>query len=120
MTLFVSCVLVFIGFSVGAAVLLSLAFAFTYRSMAMPLQSRLAGYVMLLGFAVTQVLHGRYLLGLDDALITRGYVVVVVFQSLGFYWLFLGLLRPAEKKWSLWEWAVLPAAIVGGAIVPLE
>ena len=120
MTLFVSCALVFIGFSIGAALLLMVAFAFTYRSMTMPWQSRVAGYVMLLGFALTQLLHARYLAEVDSTLVSRSYILIIVCQSLGFYWLFLGLLRPPQQKWLLWEWLVLPVTIVGGVIVPLN
>ncbi|HEX9392077.1 MAG TPA: helix-turn-helix domain-containing protein [Usitatibacteraceae bacterium] len=120
MTLFDSCVLLTIGFSVGAALLLVLAFASTYRSMTMPWQSRVAGYVMLLGLALTQLLHARYLLEMDAALASRSYILIIVSQSVGFYWLFLGLLRPPQQKWLAWEWIVLPAAIVGGEMVSLN
>ena len=120
MTLFVPCVLLVIGFSIGAALLLMTAFAFTYRSMAMPWQSRVAGYVMLLGFALTQLFHARYLTEMDSVLVSRAYILIIICQSVGFYWLFLGLLRPPEQKWHLREWFVLPATIIGGVIVPLN
>ena len=120
MTLLVSGVLLTIGFSVGAALLLIIAFAFTYRGMAMPLQSRVAGFVMLLCLSLTQLLHARYLAGIDSALVTRAYVFNIVCQSLGFYWLFLGILRPRDQAWLLREWLVLPAAFIAGALVPLN
>lgn len=109
-----------IGFSIGAALLLIVAFAFTYRGMAMPLQSRVAGFVMLLCLSLTQVLHARYLAGIDSALVTRAYVLNIVCQSMAFYWLFLGLLRPRDQAWLLREWLVVPVAIAAGAIVPLD
>ena len=120
MSWFLSCVLLVIGFSVGAALLLAAAFASTYRGMAMPRQSRVAGYVMLIGLSLTQLLHARYLAGMDSSLVTRGYILVVAAQSVGFYWLFLGLLRPLERAWLLREWLVLPAAVAVGLAVPLE
>ena len=116
---FISFVLLNIGFSVGAALLLVLAFATVYRSMALPWQSRVAGYVMLIGLATTQVFHARFLLEMDTVLANRAYVLSVCLQSLGFYWLFLGLLRPPQQKWRVWEWAVLPFALLVAAIVPL-
>lgn len=113
-------VLLNIGFSVGSALLLVLAFATVYRAMALPWQSRVAGYVMLIGLATTQVFHARFLLEMDTALASRAYVLSICLQSLGFYWLFLGLLRPPQKKWRAWEWAVLPFTLLVAAIVPLH
>ena len=43
-----------IGFSIGAALLLMIAFATAYRSIALPRQSRTGGYAMLVGLATTQ------------------------------------------------------------------
>jgi AraC-like DNA-binding protein len=120
MSWFLSCVLLIIGFSVGAALLLAAAFASTFRGMAMPRQSRVAGYVMLIGLSLTQLLHARYLTGMDSSLVTRGYILVIVGQSVGFYWLFLGLLRPLERAWLLREWLVLPAAVAVGVAVSLD
>ncbi len=108
-----------IGFSIGAAILLTLAFARIYHAMALPLQSRAAGYLMLIGLATTQLLHARYLLGIDAQLISRAYVLVVMLQSIGFYWLLLGLLRPADQAWRPLEWAVLPLGLIVAALVPL-
>jgi AraC-like DNA-binding protein len=120
MSWFLCSVLLVIGFSIGAALLLAAAFASTYRGMAMPPQSRVAGYVMLIGLALTQLLHARYLAEMDSSLVTRGYILVVVSQSVGFYWLFLGLLRPLEHVWLLREWLVLPAAVAVGLAIPLD
>ncbi|MGL5001579.1 MAG: helix-turn-helix domain-containing protein, partial [Casimicrobium sp.] len=113
-------VLLSIGFSIGAALLLVIAFATAYRSIVLPLQSRIGGNVMLLGLAATQFFHARFLIDVDPVLVTRSYVIVVFLQSIGFYWLFLGLLRPAEQRWRVWEWLVLPLAIVCAALVPLD
>ncbi len=109
-----------IGFSIGVAWLLALALASVYRGMVLPWQSRAAGYVMLLGLSLTQILHARFLLGMDSELANRGYVLVVFLQSVGFYWLLIGLLRPPQQKWRIWEWAVLPLALGCGAFVPLS
>jgi AraC-like DNA-binding protein len=109
-----------IGFSIGASLLLVLVFATVYRALDLPWQSRMAGNVMLIGLAVTQIFHARFLLGIDAELASRGYVLVVFLQSIGFYWLLLGLLRPSLQKWRTWEWAVLPLAIICTALVPLN
>jgi AraC-like DNA-binding protein len=108
------------GFSIGASLLLALAFASVYRGLALPWQSRAAGYAMLLGLAVTQVLHARFLLNIDAELVSRGYVLILLLQSIGFYGLLLGVLRPAQQKWHRWEWAVLLVALVCVALVPLN
>lgn len=113
-------VLLSIGFSIGAALLLTIAFATAYRSIVLPWQSRAGGYVMLLGLAVTQFFHARFLIDVDPVLVTRSYVLVVFIQSIGFYWLFLGLLRPPEQRWQVWEWLVLPLALACGAFVPVD
>ncbi|MBI3716676.1 MAG: AraC family transcriptional regulator [Betaproteobacteria bacterium] len=86
----------------------------------MPWQSRVAGFVMLFGLALTQLLHARYLIELDSVLVSRSYILIVACQSVGFYWLFLGLLRPLQQEWLLREWFVMPAAIVVGMMVPLN
>ncbi len=108
-----------IGFSIGAALLLTLAFARIYNGMALPLQSRIAGYIMLLGLATTQTLHARYVVGIDAELTSRFYVMVVLCQSISFYWLLLGLLRPVDQAWRAWEWAILPIGLLAAAFIPL-
>ncbi len=118
--MYIPFVLLIIGFSVGAALLLALAFASVYRDMVLPRQSRVAGYVMLLCLSATQIYHARFLVGDDAELIGRGYVLVVFLQSIGFYGLFLGLLRPPDQHWRTWEWLVLLAVLIGGALVPLS
>ena len=116
----ISFIILSIGFSIGASLLLALAFSSVYRGMVLPWQSRLAGYLMLFGLAVTQIFHARFLLDIDPELISRGYVFVVFLQSVGFYWLLSGLLRPPQQKWHGWEWVVLPLAIICAAFVPLN
>jgi hypothetical protein len=113
-------VLLSIGFSIGAALLLVIAFATAYRGIALPWQSRVGGYAMLLGLAVTQFFHARFLIDVDATLATRSYVLIVFLQSIGFYWLFLGLLRPPEQRWRIWEWLVLPLALACGAFLPVD
>jgi AraC-like DNA-binding protein len=107
-----------IGFSLGAAILLMLALATAYRGLDLPPQSRVAGWVMLLGLTHTQWTH----LGLVEAAqampLTRTYVAVLFLQSLGFYWLLLGLLRRSED-WRRWEWALPPLVLAAGVLVPL-
>jgi AraC-like DNA-binding protein len=115
--MFTSTISLAAGFSVGAAFLLALAFASVYRPIVLPRQSRIAGYMMLLGFALTQLMHARFLQGAAPELATRSYAMVLILQSLGFYWLFLGLLRPI-KAWHRVEWLTPIAAIVMGAIAP--
>ncbi len=118
--MFTTIILLSIGFSVGVALLLALAFASTYRGLALPMQSRIAGYVMLAGLACTQLMHARFLMAQIPELASRSYVLVVYLQSIGFYWLFLGLLRPAQQRWRLWEWCVPIAVLLCGALVPLR
>lgn len=112
-------VLLSIGSSVGASLLLILAFASVYRGLGLPWQSRAAGYLMLAGLSLTQVFHAQFLLGSHTELLTRNYALVIFLQSVGFYYLLLGVLRPAQQKWRLLEWAVFPVAVACGALVPL-
>ncbi len=123
--MFTAIILLSIGFSVGAALLLAIAFASTYRGLVLPAQSRIAGYVMLAGLACTQLFHARFLLSqtLQIAqleLVSRSYVLVLYLQSVGFYWLFLGLLRPPQQHWRRWEWLLPSGALLCGALVALN
>jgi AraC-like DNA-binding protein len=120
MNIYMQLILSGVGFSIGAALLLLVAFATAYRGIALPWQSRAGGYVMLLGLGITQYFHARFLIGLDSDLATRSYVFVVFLQSIGFYWLFLGLLRPPNQRWQIGEWSVLLLALGCGALVPLD
>jgi AraC-like DNA-binding protein len=126
---FTQLILASIGFSIGAALLLTLALATIYKAIALPVQSRFAGSVMLIGLALTQFFHAQFLLaniGLANgiqssaALVDRAYVLVLLFQSIGFYWLLLGLLRPVQQRWDHWEWAVLPLAVLMIAALPVN
>lgn len=108
------------GFSIGASLLLTLAFASVYQGLALAWQSRTAGYVMLLGLAVTQLFHARHLLGIDSELISRAYVVVLFLQSVGFYGLLLGVLRPPQAKLHGWEWALPLGALLCAVLLPLS
>ena len=118
--MFITIILLSIGFSAGTALLLACAFASTYRGLVLPIQSRIAGYVMLAGLACTQLLHARFLMAQIPELASRSYVLVVYLQSLGFYWLFLGLLRPQQQRWRVWEWFVPVAVMFCAALVPLR
>lgn len=100
-----------VGFSVGTALLLSLALWTAYRDYALPWPHRSAGTLMLLGLALTQVAHGQYLQ--DGAEIAnRIYGIVLLLQSAGYYWLFLGVLRPAQ---ALRPVEYLPFALLAAA-----
>lgn len=104
-----------VGFSVGMALLLAAMLAVGDGQPELPWQSRLAGFVMLTGLALTQLAHLRFASAVGEALPTRSYVVVVFLQSWGFYWLLLGVLRPAGD-WRRAEWA-LPLALLSLALV---
>lgn len=107
-----------VGFSVGMALLLAAVFA-NYRQWVLPWQSRLAGFGMLAGLALTQIAHLQFVADELAPFPTRRYVVVVFLQSVGFYWLLLGVLRPAGD-WRRIEWA-LPFAVLAVALsVPLR
>jgi AraC-like DNA-binding protein len=118
--MYIQIVLIGIGFSIGAALLLMIAFATAYRGIVLPWQSRAGGYVMLLGLAVTQLFHARFLIDADPVFAMRSYVLVVFLQSIGFYWLFLGLLRPHQQRWQIWDWLILPFAVACGVFVPID
>lgn len=107
-----------VGFSVGMALLLAAVFAVGYRQLALPWQSRVAGFVMLAGLALTQLAHLEFTSGATDVLPTRRYVVVVFLQSVGFYWLLLGVLRP-EGDWRRIEWALPFAVLALSLSIPL-
>lgn len=107
-----------VGFSLGMSLLLAAAFASGYRDVPLPWQSRVAGFVMLAGLALTQWGHMEMVAQAGSMLPSRRYVVVLFVQSLGFYWLLLGVLRP-EGAWRRVEWA-LPALVLAVALaVPL-
>lgn len=103
-----------IGFSVGMALMLAAALATGFRQVALPWQSRVGGFVMLAGLAVTQWAHLELAAGADALSPPRRYSVVLFLQSLGFYWLILGVLRPADA-WRRVEWA-LPVAVLALAL----
>lgn len=107
-----------VGFSIGAAVVLAAAFATGYRDADLPWPSRVAGFVMLAGLALTQFAHLEATTRAGGWLPTRGYVVVIFLQSLGFYWLLLGALRPA-RDWSWRDWLLPPATLAIALAIPL-
>lgn len=109
-----------IGASIGASLLLILAFASIYRGLGLSWQSRAGGYLMLAGLSLTQVFHAQFLVGSSAELLSRSYALVLFLQSVGFYYLLLGVLRPAQQKWRLLEWAAFPVATTLGALAPLS
>ncbi len=116
--MFISIILLSIGFSVGTAILLAFAFSSTYGDLLLPPQSRIAGYVMLASLATTQVFHAGFLLEGTPVLPTRSYVFLVYLQSAAFYWLFLGVLRPPQRRWRLREWLLPLFALLCSLFVP--
>lgn len=106
-----------VGFSVGMALLLTAVFAVGYRELALPWQSRLAGFAMLAGLALTQLAHLEPVRAAMDVP-TRRYVVVLFLQSWGFYWLLLGVLRP-EGDWRRIEWALPFMVLAMSSWIPL-
>lgn len=107
-----------VGFSIGMSLLLAAAFATGYRNVPLPWQARMAGFVMLAGLALTQWGHLGMVAQAGDALPSRRYVLVLFLQSLGFYWLLLGVLRP-EGAWRRVEWALPVLVLVVALAVPL-
>lgn len=107
---------ILVGYSVGSAALLAAAFASLYRHLELPWPARVGGFAMLIGLALTQL--GHLQLAAEGASLSRTYVLVLFAQSLGFYWLFLGLLRPG-LDWPLADWLAGAAAIALGSLVPL-
>ncbi|MGY0612148.1 MULTISPECIES: helix-turn-helix domain-containing protein [unclassified Luteimonas] len=107
-----------VGFSLGMALLLAAAFASGYRDVPLPWQSRVAGFVMLAGLALTQWGHVDMVAQAGMALPARRYVVVLFVQSLGFYWLLLGVLRP-DGAWHRIEWAQPVLVLAVALVVPL-
>jgi AraC-like DNA-binding protein len=106
-----------VGFSIGMSALLVLALSTVYRGIELPWPARLGGYVMLAGLASTQWSHLQ-LAAEPEAGVWRGYVVVVFMQSVGFYWLLLGVLR--RGRWRAVE-GLLPLAVLAAALItPLQ
>ncbi len=108
-----------VGSSVGMALLLVLALATVYRRMELPLQSRLAGFLMLFGLVATQIGNAELLQAGADAAPARRYIVVLFLQSLGFYWLLLGVVRPADR-WQRLEWLTPVAVVLLAVSIPLR
>jgi len=108
-----------VGFSLGASALLMLAFATAYRGLDLPLASRLGGWVMLLGLMHTQWSHLQIAASTASMPLTRAYVLILFLQSLGFYALLLGLLRPAAD-WRGRDWLLPLVVLAVGASVPLS
>lgn len=107
-----------VGFSLGAAALLMLAFATAYRGLELSWPSRLGGWVMLLGLMHTQWSHLQIAASNAPMPLSRAYVLVLFLQSLGFYALMLGVLRPADA-WRRRDLLLPILVIMVGASVPL-
>jgi AraC-like DNA-binding protein len=111
--------MVAVGFSIGMSGLLALALASTYRKVELPWPARIAGYVMLAALAFTQYAHSQLALGPPGGEPTRAYVIGLFAQSLGFYWLLLGVLR-RDAAWRAIEWMLPVLALGMGLITPLR
>src|SRR5690606_4913652 len=72
--------------------------------------------VMLAGLALTQLGHLQMLQQPGHG-VTRSYAVVLLLQSVGFYWLLLGVLRQ-PPAWRGGEWALPPAVLLLAVLVP--
>lgn len=106
-----------IGFSVGASLLLAVAFASAYRHVELPLLSRMGGYVTLVGLLFTQSSHLQIIDSAATMPLTRAYVIVLFLQAVGFYEFVLGVLRPAGQR-TVRDWAVTLATLALGSLVP--
>lgn len=125
-----------IGFSLLAALLLILLLTTDPQSLPMPSASRAGGVLMLLGLSHTQWTHFLAIRGEGDPWGGLAYGLILIVQSAGFYWLLLGMLRPADARWHVLDWILpmLPAAAVvalphrfgpvlamaGGAVISLR
>lgn len=107
-----------VGFSIGMSLLLAVALATGWRDAPLPWPARAAGLVMLAGLALTQWAHLDMVAQAGGALPGRRYVVVIFLQSLGFYWLLLGVLRP-DGRWRRAEWALPVLVLALSLAVPL-
>lgn len=94
-----------IGFSWFAAALLALLLFTAHRDLPLPHASRAGAVVMLLSLCMTQWFHLLAVQGLGEPWGGQGYAAVQIAQSTGFYWLGLGMLRPAGWRWHPLEWA---------------
>lgn len=109
-----------IGFSWCAAALLALLLFTAYLDLPLPRASRGGALVMLAGLCVTQWLHLLAVEGRGDAWGGQGYATVQIVQSAGFYWLGLGVLRPAGWRWHPLEWAYPALGAIGVLAAPAE
>lgn len=88
-----------IGFSLVAILLLALLLISDTRDLPMPPASRIGGLIMLAGLGHSQWVHFLALHGQGPSWGGVAYGVILVLQSAGFYWLLLGMLRPAGTRW---------------------
>lgn len=107
-----------IGFSWFTAALLALLLFTAYRDLPLPRASRLGALLMLAGLCTTQWFHLLALQGRGEPWGGQGYVVVQIAQSAGFYWLGLGMLRPAAWRWHPLEWAYPLLGTIGVVAAP--
>lgn len=125
-----------IGYSLIAALLLATVLVTDPQGLPMPRASRVGGAIMLAGLAHSQWIHFLALRGEGEPWGGLAYGLVLVVQSTGFYWLLLGMLRPADTRWHALDWglpllpliavAALPhrlgpaLAMAGGAVISLR
>lgn len=99
------------GFSIGAASLLLIGLHTFHRDLELPRYGRVGAHLMLLGLIATQAVHAGVFPGLSAEQV--GYALLLLLQSLGFHWLFLGMLRPESTRLRWHEW------LIALALVPL-
>ncbi|MBL8262200.1 MAG: AraC family transcriptional regulator [Xanthomonadaceae bacterium] len=103
-----------IGYSLIASLLLALVLVTDPTGLPMPRASRVGGVTMLAGLAHSQWAHHLALHGGGEPWGGLPYGLVLVVQSAGFYWLLLGILRPADVRWHVLDWGLplLPLLVV--------
>jgi AraC-like DNA-binding protein len=125
-----------IGYSLITALLLALVLVTDRQGLPMPRASRVGGVIMLAGLGHSQWIHFLALRSEGEAWGGLAYGLVLVVQSTGFYWLLLGMLRPAGARWHPLDWSLpllplmavvlLPprfgpvVAMAGGAVISLR
>lgn len=107
-----------IGYSLLTALLLASVLVTDRQGLPMPLASRFGGVVMLAGLGHSQWIHFLALRGESETWGGLAYGLVLVAQSAGFYWLLLGLLRPAGTRWHALDWSLPLSPLIAVAALP--
>lgn len=105
------------GLSIGMALLLAVAMFSAYRGLDLPWTARWAGLGMLAGLSHTVWMHVGFVDLSASSAPSTTYGVVLFLQSLGFYLLLRGLLRPATATHRT-EWVLLVGVSILAAATP--